>query len=146
MCKVWLTCCFPWGFYAAPICDPCASGLHLTAFTVTPYSQELSACQVEPDRRLWQDPSPRLGNDGEQVLEAPVTSTQQLGSLAKDTVEKLTLDLDGRLPDNDLVCVACGCGDCTVGHWVHHRIIPIVAAHRLLCLRRFLGSLDRARL
>ena len=58
------------------------------------------------------------------------------------TVIDITQELDGRLPDNDLVCIACGCGDCTVGHWVRWCIVPIVAVHRLLGLRRYVGHLD----
>ena len=60
----------------------------------------------------------------------------------QDLVARLTQELDCRLPDNDLVCIACGCGDCTVGHWVRWFIVPIVAAHRLLGLRRYIGHLD----
>ena len=65
-------------------------------------------------------------------LMALIAGSPPLDVPPQDLVDRLTQELDCRLPDNDLVCIACGCGDCTVGHWVRWCIVPIVAAHRLL--------------
>ena len=46
--------CFPWGFYAAPMCDPCVVSLNLTAFTLASYSLDLFTCQVSA---AWQSQS-----------------------------------------------------------------------------------------
>ena len=133
--------CFPWGFYAAPMCDPCVVGLDLTALTLSPFSQDLFTCQVVAQQER--------ANDG--TNEVPTVDPSQPESLSRNDLprglspmelERLTQELDERLPDNNLVCIACGCGDCTVGHWVRWCIIPIVVAHRLLGLQRYSGTLD----
>ena len=134
--------CFPWGFYAAPICDPCAVGLNLTAFTLAPFSQELFTCQVEAAWHQRCDLGLGVIEEENQRDGTLIAGSPPLDVPPQDLVDRLTQELDCRLPDNDLVCIACGCGDCTVGHWVRWCIVPIVAAHRLLGLRRYIGHLD----
>ena len=39
---------FPWGFYAAPMCETCVGQLELTSFALTPYAQDLFLCLAHP--------------------------------------------------------------------------------------------------
>ena len=133
--------CYPWGFYAAPMCDTCVVNLNLTAFTLAPYSHDLFTCLVgatgQSQVEVYCEGAP--GGLAEQSTRQPGAPLQNAPSqiMIDDTIQ----ELDGRLPDNDLVCIACGCGDCTVGHWVRWCIVPIVAVHRLLGLQRYVGHL-----
>ena len=133
---------FPWGFYAAPMCDLCVHGLGLTALTLAPFSQDLFRCQaVVLQERAHEDASDELHCQGERL-----NNNRQIDSLCELTLQdqnRLVQELDQQIPDNNLVCIACGCGDCTVGHWVRWCIIPIVVAHRLLGLHSYVGTLDR---
>ena len=134
--------CYPWGFYAAPMCDTCVVSLNLTAFTLAPYSQDLFTCLVAAAGHSQVDVHCEIcpGGLAEQSTHQPGAPLQNVPS--QIMVDATMQELEGRLPDNDLVCIACGCGDCTVGHWVRWCIVPIVAVHRLLGLKRYVGHLE----
>ena len=133
---------FPWGFYAAPMCETCVGQLELTSFVLTPYAQDLFLCLAHPGAL-----SPGVTGQGARVdphlntMES-LTDPQHQEHQNSPTHQQRCSDLENRLPDNNLVCIACGCGDCTVGHWVRWCLIPIASAHRLLGLQEYRGSLD----
>ena len=134
--------CFPWGFYAAPMCETCVGQLELTSFVLTPYAQDLFLCLAHPGAL-----SPGVTGQAARVdphlntIES-LTDPQHQEHQNSPTHQQRCSDLENRLPDNNLVCIACGCGDCTVGHWVRWCLIPIASAHRLLGLQEYRGSLD----
>ena len=80
--------------------------------------------------------------DPHQNTMESLTDPQHQEHQNSPTHQQRCSDLENRLPDNNLVCIACGCGDCTVGHWVRWCLIPIASAHRLLGLQEYRGSLD----
>ena len=133
---------FPWGFYAAPMCETCVGQLELTSFALTPYAQDLFLCLAHPGAL-----SPGVTGQGARVdphqntMES-LTDPQHQEHQNSPTHQQRCSDLENRLPENNLVCIACGCGDCTVGHWVRWCLIPIASAHRLLGLQEYGGSLD----
>ena len=111
-------------------------------FTLAPYSHDLFTCLVGATGHSQVEVHCEGGPGGlaEQSTHQPGAPLQNVPSqiMIDDTIQ----ELEGRLPDNDLVCIACGCGDCTVGHWVRWCIVPIVAVHRLLGLKRYVGHLE----
>ena len=108
--------CYPWGFYAAPMCDTCVVSLNLTAFTLAPYSHDLFTCLVGATGHSQVEVHCEGGPGGlaEQSTHQPGAPLQNVPS--QIMIDNTIQELEGRLPDNDLVCIACGCGDCTVGH------------------------------
>ena len=124
------------------MCETCVGQLELTSFALTPYAQDLFLCLAHPGAL-----SPVATGQAARVDPHLNTSTALTDSQHEEYQDNLThhqrcSDLENRLPDNNLVCIACGCGDCTVGHWVRWCLIPIASAHRLLGLQEYRGSLD----
>ena len=103
--------CHPWGFYAAPMCDPCVVSLNLTAFTLAPYSQNLFTCLVSAAWRSQAEVNTAGASEGiaEQQADPPDGALQDVPS--QTVIDDIIQELDGRLPDNDLVCIACGCNE-----------------------------------
>ena len=121
---------------------PVLGSLNWTSFALTPYAQDLFLCLAHPGAL-----SPVVTGQAARVDPHLNTSTALTESQHEEYQDNLThhqrcSDLENRLPDNNLVCIACGCGDCTVGHWVRWCLIPIASAHRLLGLQEYRGSLD----
>ena len=134
--------CFPWGFYAAPMCETCVGQLELSSFALTPYAQDLFLCLAHPGTLPPVVTEQAARVDPHLNVRIPLTDSQHQEHQDNLTHHQRCCDLENRLPDNNLVCIACGCGDCTVGHWVRWCLIPIASAHRLLGLQEYSGSLD----
>ena len=96
---------FPGGFYSDAICEQCLAAQGITPMQHCPFGAQLQ----EALRLSYGTPPSALEN-------------------SPDVSESFMAPFRAMLPANGTVCVACGCGDNTIGHWTRWCIVPLLAA------------------
>ena len=100
---------FPHGFYQPPLCESCIRDQNITPISNSPVGSELQATLHQ--RYIAQAYQPHVES---------VEHSDRLSHFR-------TL-----LPANEVTCVACGCGDNTIGHWTRWCVIPLIIASILV--------------
>ena len=99
---------FPGGFYECAWCEQCITDYDITPLNNCPFGRNL---QLTLEATYF---SPTVAMSGGLDQELSVSHFRSI------------------CPSNSTVCVACGCGDNTVGHWTRWCIVPLLASHVLL--------------
>ena len=102
---------FPSGYTVAPMCEQCIHTHRITPVTHCPFGTDLlRACQLHFH-----------GSHAPGVLSPSVSN----GSTSMSQFQVVGCRPDG-------VCLACGCGDNTIGHWTRWCIIPFTGVWVIL--------------